>query len=557
MKNIRWQLIIILITGLVIGLLLLSEQTGFRIVRSAPARGGVYTEALVGDLQRLNPVLDYYNPADRDVDRLIFSRLVRFDSNGLPQPELAQTWGISFDGLSYNFDLQPEAFWHDGQPVTSQDVVFTIEMMRDPASVLPDDLKNFWRNIDVIALGEKSLQMRLPEAFAPFMDYLNFGILPHHILGELTYTEMINSSFNIQPVGSGPYQFDGLIAEDGQIGGVILTANSNYYGETPFISQFVFRYYPDAVSAYNAYMEGNVQGLSSVTNEVLPNVLTNPDIAVYSTYEPQVAMLLMNLNNTKMRFFQDELVRRALLMGLDRRRMVDNALSGQGIIADMPILPNSWAYYEANPRVDFDPQGAGELLNQAEFTPAGNGASVREKDGVPLQFELVHPDDAVHTKVAEDIRSDWGRIGVSVELIPVPYDTLVLDYLQPLTYQAALVDLNFRRSPDPDPYPFWDQAQQSGGQNYSQWENRVVSEYLEQARVSTDLDERAKLYRNFQVIFSEELPALPLFYPIYNYAVDKGVGGIRMGAMYDFSDRFANISEWFLFAQGGNRPQFE
>ena len=95
---------------------------------------------------------------------------------------------------------------------------------------------------------------------------------------------------------------------------------------------------------------------------------------------------------------------------------------------------------------------------------------------------------------------------MDVELVPVSYDALILDHLQPLTYEAALIDINYSRSPDPDPYPFWDQAQQTGGQNYSQWENRIVSQYLEEGRVLLNTGERAKLYRNFQVVFSEELP---------------------------------------------------
>ena len=217
MKKIRWQLIVILVTGLVIGMLLLSEQTGFRLIRPAPTRGGVYTEALIGRLQRLNPVLDYFNNVDRDIDRLLFSSLIDFDSRSLPQPELADSWGVSFDGLSYNFELNPDAVWHDGTPVTSEDVAFTIDLLRDPDSVLPEDLKVFWKNINVIPLGEKTLQIRLSEPFSPFMDYLTFGILPKHILGGLTYTEVINSSFNLQPIGSGPYRFDRLLVEDGEI----------------------------------------------------------------------------------------------------------------------------------------------------------------------------------------------------------------------------------------------------------------------------------------------------------------------------------------------------
>ena len=176
---------------------------------------------------------------------------------------------------------------------------------------------------------------------------------------------------------------------------------------------------------------------------------------------------------------------------------------------------------------------------------------MRSKDGNPLVFTLVHPNDSYHTQIAETIQSDWEKLGVQVDLLAVSYDSLILDHLQPLTYEAALIDINYFRSPDPDPYPFWDQAQQTGGQNFSQWENRVVSQYLEEARISQDLDERAKLYRNFQVVFSDELPALPLLYSTYSFAVDKSIQGIRVGSMYDSSDRFWNITEWFLIAQSG------
>jgi peptide/nickel transport system substrate-binding protein len=111
------------------------------------------------------------------------------------------------------------------------------------------------------------------------------------------------------------------------------------------------------------------------------------------------------------------------------------------------------------------------------------------------------------------------------------------------------VDLNLSRSPDPDPYPFWDQAEATGGQNYSQWDNRVASEYLEQARVTLDLNDRARLYRNFQVVFDEEMPAIPLFNPVYTYAVINQVKGVRLGPLFDSSDRFETVQDWYLNAR--------
>lgn len=554
MKQFRWQIIIILLTGLVVGLLLLSEQTGFRLVSPVPTRGGTYSEALIGELQRLNPILDYYNSADRNVDSLIFSGLIKYDTQGLPKAELAETWGISYDGLSYNFSIRENAEWHDGSPVVSEDVVFTIDLMRDPDSVLPEDIKEFWRAVEVIALGDKQLQFRLQEPFAPFLDYLNFGILPKHILSGMTYSEMINSEFNLEPVGTGPYEFKGLTSKDGSINSVILTANLDYYLTPPFINDIVFRYYENHEKAYTAYNEGNVQGLSEITTDILDLALKNADLSLYSTVKPEISMIILNLGNNDVRFFQEKEVRRSLLMGLDRKGMIDRTLKGQGVIADVPLLINSWAYYRGNQRIDQNIQEAINLLKQSGYVVEQEGASIRSKDGTTLAFSLLHPNDIYHTQIAESIQSDWEKLGVSIELISVPYDVLVLDHLQPLTFEAALIDINYFRSPDPDPYPFWDQAQQTGGQNYSQWENRVASQYLEEARVSQDLGERAKLYRNFQVIFSDELPAIPLFYPIYTFAVDKSIQGIRVGSMYDSSDHFWNISEWFLIAQSGVEP---
>ena len=549
MKSFRWQIVIILLAGLVIGLLLLSEQTGFRLVSPVPARGGVYTEALVGKLQRLNPVLDYYNQADRDVDRLIFSSLIKFDAKGLPVADLASAWGISFDGLTYNFEIRENALWHDREPVTADDVAFTIDLMRDPSSVLPDDLKTFWNEIEVNVLNAKTLQIKLNEPFAPLMDYLSFGVFPKHLLDGMAYTDIINSEFNLNPIGSGPYKFSRVLSEGAQISAVILNSNTDYYDKVPFLQEYVFKYYPDSASAFNAYLQGAVNGVSSLDKTILSEALRNPGLSVYSAVKPEIAMIIFNLNNSGVEFFKDKNIRRALLMGLDRRGMINTMLHGQGVIADVPLLPNTWAFYANNPRVDQNIQQAGDLLKEAGFLVDQAGSGVRKKAGVDLSFSMVHPNDTYHTLIAEAIRADWAKIGVNVNLIAAPYDTLVLDYLQPLTYEAALIDLNYSRSPDPDPYPFWDKAEQTGGQNYSQWENNVASQYLEEARVTKDLGERAKLYRNFQVIFTEELPALPLFYPVYNFGIDDSIQGVRVGPMFDQSDRFWNISDWFLLAQ--------
>ena len=399
-----------------------------------------------------------------------------------------------------------------------------------------------------LSLSETRIQFRLPEPFAPFLDYLTFGVLPQHILGGLSLEEIIDHPFNLQPVGSGPFQFDRLIVENDVITGIVLTSFQDFYLSKPFIEEFVFRYYPDSVSALNAYREGLVQGLGIVSPEILKDVLAEPDLSLHTGRSPQLSMVFLNLNNPKVPFLQEEPVRRALLMAINRQGLIDKLLNGQGIIADSPILPETWAYFNGVGRVNYDPEGARRLLKEAGYVLVGEDNQVRQKEDVALSLELIFPDEDFYYALAEAIQQDWQAVNFQIALKPVPYEELVNVNLEEREYDAALVDLNLSLSPDPDPYPFWDQAQATGGQNYSQWDNRMASEYIEQARVTTDLTERARLYNNFQVIFAEELPSLPMYFPVYNYAIDNRVQGVRVGPLFDTKDRFLTVLDWFLVA---------
>jgi peptide/nickel transport system substrate-binding protein len=555
MKKLRWQLIIIFLTGLVVGVLLLGEQQPSQQVVNtlAPEQGGVYTEALIGSMQRLNPMLDYANAADRDIDRLLYSRLITFDSRGIPQPELAQSWNVSKDATVYNLALKPGVKWHDGRPLTADDIIFTIGLLREGGSFIPADVQAFWKEVDVQAFNDTNLQFKLPEAFTPFLDYLSFGILPKHIYGDKKLSDIANMPDNLHPIGSGPYQFDRLVVENDKITGVALSVFGDYYGKKPFIEQVIFRYYPDGASAYKAYQDGIVQGIGQVTNDILPAVLADPSLSVYSARQPELAIILFNHKDPQATFLKDPVIRTALMEAINRQAIINQVLNGQAITADGPIFPGTWAYFEGNELLEYAPDQAKAALKNAGYVAGTDKGSPLKKGDLDLTFELIHPDDDTSRAVAQAIQKDWAAIGVIVKLTALPYDKIVNDRLDKRSYQAALVNMNFSRSPDPDPYPFWDQAQATGGQNYTQWDSRMASEFLEQARTTTDLGERIKLYRNFQVLFSQEMPAIPLYYPIYSYAVDHQIQGVRMGPLYDTSDRFANILDWFLVSKKTNQ----
>ena len=551
MKQLRWQILVVVVALGIVAVLLLSQQTPSITgsILPQPEQGGIYTEALVGSLGRLNPLLDYNNPPDRDVDRLLFSGLVRFDESGLPQADLAEAWGVAQDGTVYNFSIRPDAVWHDGTPVTSDDVIFTIDRMKGEGSLYPQDVKDLWSKIQVTKLNDKNLKFTLPEPFVPFMDYLTFGVLPKHLLESVPAGQMASAEFNIKPVGSGPYQFDHLLVENGKITGVVLGVNPKYYGKPPYIEQVVFRYYPNSAAALDAYRQGDVLAVSQITPDVLSAALEEPKLSIYTSRLPEMGMVMLNLKNDEVAFLQNAKVRRALMLAINRPFLINKYLQGQAIISNGPILPNSWAYHDGIEQYPYDPEEAVNLLKAEGYVLPADGGQVRQKDGVPLSLKLIHPNDVVHAQIAQAIKDEWAQIGVQVELQAMPYDQLIRDSLASRSYQAALVDLDLSRTPDPDPYPFWHQAEAANGQNYSQWDNRAASEYLEQARVTADYGLRERLYRNFQVVFGKELPSLPLYVPVYSYGVDSQVQGVQVGALYDSSDRLATFPTWYLLTR--------
>jgi len=478
--------------------------------------------------------------------------MITFEERGIPKLELVETYGISQDGTIYNITLRPDVKWHDGKTLTTNDILFTINMIRDGEGVVPDDIRSFWTEVDVKTLSETTIQFRLEEPFAPFLDYLSFGILPEHLLGNLSFEQMIDSGFNLQPVGSGPYAFEGLITENNQIKGVILRANQEYFEDPPLIEQMVFRYYDNSSDALKAFQDGMVLGINKVDSSILGEVLIDPDLALYTAREPRLTLIFFNLKNQEVPFFQDINVRKALLSALNRQKMVDKIFNSQAVIADGPILPGTWAYYDGIKSVEFDQNMATQLIKDAGYVLGGDNTTIRAKDGVEFRFELLYPDDETHRQIAEMIQQNWEALNIAVNIRGVSYSELIDSYLNPRSYQAALIDLDLSWTPDPDPYPFWDQVQATGGQNYSQWDNFVASDYLEQARITTNLIDRSLFYRNFQVIFEEELPALPLFYPVYNFAISTQIQGVTVGPMFDTSDRFQTVKNWYII---GPKPE--
>ena len=546
MQKFRWQLLIVFITGLLVGIILFFQQRTPQVevdVTPNPISGGSYTEALVGSFMRLNPMLDHFNQVDHDIDRLLFSSLIRFDSTGLPVGDLAQSWSVSPDGAVYSVNMRTDAVWHDGTPVTTQDILYTISLLQSQSPLIPASLRELWTTVTVSAISDSALEFSLPAAFAPFMDYLSFQILPAHLLGNLGIDQLADHPFNLAPIGSGPYRFDSLETENGIITGVNLVSYEYYFAGKPFIDEIHFRYYPDEKAALDAYLEGTVDGLSKIRNEDLETVLNQTGLNLYSSRQPKLSLVFLNLRNASAPILQKAEFRKALMAGINRQMIIDDVLKGQGVLAQGPIMPGNWAYYSEQTSYRFDPDGARQILAGMGLTLAENGRFI--SDGSLIELNLLVPEDVEHQALAEILRQNWEKIGIGVTISVLPYDQVIAN-LESRNYQMALVDIDLSATPDPDPYQFWAESQVENGQNYAQWSNTTASSYLEQARQTPDVQMRTRLYRNFQVLFEEDLPSLPLFYPIYNYAVKDSIKDLSFGPVYDPADRFNNVYEWYI-----------
>lgn len=560
-RQVRWQVALIIVGALVLaglmGYLALSFTT-----RYVPAPGGTYIEGVVGQPQYLNPLLCALNEADQDVCSLVFNGLVKFNARGEPQPDLAQSWSISTGdsdyGLIYTFNLRTDVRWQDGQPFTADDVIFTIGLLQDPTFPGRPDIAALWRTVEVVKVNNYTVQMTLQEPYAPFLDYVAIGMLPAHILNGITAADLLNHPFNRQPTGTGPFQVEAFTNAPGQPLRVLLAANSRYYGRQPFINKVEFKYYATQADLFAAYQAGAVQGIASIGPSDLEQVRAIPSLDIFTAVRSGVTLIFLNTDDPASPFFQEVEVRKALLLALDRQRIIDTALDGQALVADSPFPPASWAYDPSTPHAGQQVETARRLLAQAGWvvsstvpvedndqvpsTGVVRADPIRIKNDVPLSFTLLTP--ANQADMARLIASQWRIVGVNATVQPVQVG-LASNFLQARQYQAALANIVFD-TPDPDPYPFWHETKASIGQNYSQFKDRDVSEILEAARRVVDQDRRMELYQRFTRLFDEKVPAILLYYPLYSYGVSERIRGVQLGPVMNSSDRFQTLADWFV-----------
>lgn len=534
-RHIRWQAIITF-TGIALTLAFLGFLSFSRKTISLPDNDGSYREGIAGGPQLVNPLVAQYNQVDQDLSALIFEGLTQVDGTGELEPVLAERWEVSQDGQAYFFKLREDVRWQDNEPFTADDVIFTISLMQDPDFPGLPSLRELWRTVTVEKLDDYSIRFVLPEPFPAFADFTTIGIVPKHLLENTPAGELLNHPFNLQPIGTGPYRLDELTPQFAH-----LSVNPHYYGNQPRLTDLEFRFYPSYQETISAYEDNEIDAISFIPPQAMPHVQNLDSLNLYTGRLSGYTIIYLNLRNPEQTpFFADPALRQALMLGLDRQAIINEALNGQGLIANGPIRDWNWAYNPNQPIIGFDLAKARGLVEAAGWFDRDQDG-VRDKEGQPFSFTLLVSDDPDKIAVAEAIQAQWADLGVKIT-IEVAGAGLG-ERLSQHEFEAALVDI--RLSGDPDPYPLWHSSQIDAGQNYAGWNNERASTLLESARTITDTGRRNDFYYEFQDIFAEEVPALVLFYPVYTYGVSQEVLDVQLGPLTNPSDRFRTIAAWY------------
>lgn len=543
----------------------------FLYTKISPDLGGEYTEGLVGIPQYINSILAQTNDVDMDISTLIFNGLLKYDPNSGLIPDLAKNYSISEDQKTYTFELREDIYWHDGRKFSANDVLFTMERIKDPNTKSP--LFFNFKGVVIEKIDDQTIRFILDEPFAPFIENLMVGILPAHIWSGVPAQNTNLSDLNIKPIGTGPFKFSALTKDTrtGEIKTYTLERNEKYHQSSAFIKKIIFKFYPTFDLAIDALNNKNIQGISFLPKEKLSGLINNRSLNLNLLNLPQYTGLFINLKKDSI--LKDVKIRKALARAINKQEIVTNALNDQAQTIESPILPGQLGQTQDFTIYQFAVEQAKQELEDIEWkltdyvkTPnkveADNNNSttenkpeviaeetypfqVRQKKNTYLEITLTTINQPDYLKIAEMIQKSWQLIGVKTNLRVLEIDQVQKEILRDRNYEILLYGENLGY--DPDPYPFWHTSQINyPGLNLSGYSNSKVDKLLEEARKTTSIETREKNYIEFQKMLAEDVPAIFLYNPTYTYPQAKLIKGYDTHTIIVPANRFTNINNWYI-----------
>ncbi|MFA6500948.1 MAG: ABC transporter substrate-binding protein [Patescibacteria group bacterium] len=512
--------------------------------QEAPAFGGSYIEGMVGAPFYVNPILAT-SDSDRDLSKLVYAGLMKTDGNGSLQPDLASGYTINANQDQYTFELRSGLQWHDGEAVTAEDIIFTIESIKKAEYKSP--YRSTFSGVNVQALNENTIQFNLEKPNPLFLSSLTIGILPEHLWYSIPAIGAPLTELNIKPIGCGPYMFKSLTKDQsGNIKTYALVSFDKYHAGQPYIKDLIFKFYPDFQTAVQALQNKNVEGLAYLPNEY-KNSVKNNDLTLKELHNPRYTAVFFNPGNNAL--LAENNFRQALDLSVDKERIIREAAENNGQIIYSPVLPGDMGY-DSNIKTELGNQNkAAELLDKLGYKKVEGSEwriITKGKSTSTAELKITTIDQPEMTKAASIIKENWEALGIKTQLEIIPRERMLKEVIEPRNYQALIFSeqLNINSGP----YLFWHSSQvKSPGLNLSNLGNKDIDKYLEQARNASTLEAKIEPLKNFQKKITELNFAVFLYSPTYTYPVANKLKGLDQVQFINLpADRLSTINTWYI-----------
>lgn len=512
----------------------LSNETAFPVV------GGSYTEGAIGTPQYINPLYATGSDVDADLTRLIYSGLMKTDGNHMIVPDLAQSYTVSDDQKIYTFTLRSDAKWHDGEPVTSSDVVYTIDAIQNPEFHSP--LAVTFSGVAVDAPDMSTVVFTLEEPFSAFLAATTIGILPAHLWSEVVSQNAPLAQLNLKPIGSGPFVFSKLVKDNkGTLKSYTLTRNTSFYGGTVYLNDITFKFYGDLRELTDAVRNKNVEGASVLSAQDAQALSQDGVIHLGAANLSQFTAAFFNTKHSTV--IADSAVRQALVLATDRTRVAEAAAGNFATPIVSPILSDMPGFDAAATVPGANVPAATALLDSKGWAFT-DGATTRAKSGTSLAFTITTLDSPDLIAAATELQQEWQTIGAQVAIITIDQSTLQSTVIKNHDYDVLLA--GERYGTYPDLYPFWHSSQTTyPGLNLGGFADREVDAAIAAARTSTDPAKAIEAAQLLTASFNETIPAIVLYQPKYLYAVGSKLRGTDVASVVAPADRFATVQNWY------------
>ncbi len=542
---------VVLLTVLLLSTISILQSINKYFMVQVPLRGGYISLGIVGVPRFINPILAS-SLTDQDMVSLTYSGLMRKNINGALILDLAEKYEKSENGLTYTFTLKNNLYFQDGKPVTSDDVVFTINKVKD--SIIKSPYKVNWDGVNVEKIDEKTVKFILKQPYASFLENATLGIMPMHLWDN---SPMELNDANTNPIGSGPYIVNSI---GKQSSGIIdyykLVPFKKFILGEPYIENIDLRFYQNEDSLIKALNNKEVEGVGSIA-PANAKILKEKNYQVESLVLPRVFGLFFNQNQNQL--FIDKTIIKSIDQTIDKDRIVSEVLLGYGIAIDSPIPLNIMRNYKSGKGANQKNNAARQdLLKKVRNDLSKDGwktgpdgflekttTEKKKKVTKKLEFSISTSNAEELAKTAELIKQDLADIGIKVEIKTFEAGNLNQDVIRPRKYDALLFGEIINH--ESDLFAFWHSSQRKDpGLNVAMYTSAKVDKILEEAPVTIDEESRMKKYLQFEEEIKKDMPAIFLYSPDFIYVASRNLKQSEVSRIISPSDRYLNAYSWYI-----------